>query len=269
LPENSRASHPNAFIELEPEFELEIRCIVYNTKDVTMMDVEGTSDVFFKVHLGDIHDKKNRVYQTDTHFRNMDGNASFNYRLKIPYKNSPEARKDLHILCYDKDLIMSNDLIGSNTLDLSELINDAVLTKSPSGLMKKYYEDHLKDMSDWKDKITSWEDKYSFWIDLFEAEGESKKLGGSVRMRIEIVPKHDALENPLGEGRNEPNTDPFLPPPEGRIEFSMDPLKMLKQLISPEIRMKIKASLCGIICCVLTIYLLPGLISSVIGNMIA
>lgn len=94
-----------------------------------MMDVEGTSDVFFKLHFGDIHDKKNKVHQTDTHFRNMDGAASFNYRCKIPYKNYPGAPKDLHVLCYDKDLIMSNDLIGSNTLDLTEMINDAILTK--------------------------------------------------------------------------------------------------------------------------------------------
>ena len=88
-------------------------------------------------------------------------------------------------------------------------------------------------------------------------------------MRIELVTKENALENPLGEGRNEPNTDPFLPPPEGRIEFSLDPWKMLKQLISPELRMKIQASICSIICCLLCIYLAPGLISSVIGNIIA
>lgn len=142
------------------------------------MDVEGTSDVFFKLHLGDIHEKKNKVYQTDTHFRNMDGNASFNYRVKIPYKNYPEAPKDLHVLCYDKDLIMSNDLIGSTTLDLSELITDSILTKRSSALTKDYYNDHLKNQGDWKDKIKNWEDKYSFWVDLFEAEGSSDKLGG-------------------------------------------------------------------------------------------
>lgn len=136
-----------------------------------MMDIEGTSDVFFKLHLGEPHDKRNKVYQTDTHFRNMDGAASFNYRIKIPYKNYPGAPKDLHITCFDKDLIMANDLIGSNTLDLSEMINDALLTKGGAAITKNYYNDHLKTCGDWDTKVNKWEDKYSFWIPLYEAEG--------------------------------------------------------------------------------------------------
>ena len=234
-----------------------------------MMDVEGTSDVFFKLHLGEPNDKKNKHYHTDTHFRNMDGNASFNYRVKIPFRNYPNAAKDLHITCFDKDLIMSNDLIGSNTLDLSYLIDDAILTKGSSAITKNYYNDYLKQQGDWAEKVTDWEDKFSFWMPLQEVEGQSDKLDQMVRLRIEIVTKEEAEDSPLGVGRNEPNTDPFLPPPEGRIEFSMNPMKMLKQLIGPEIIMKIKASLCMIICCLLCIYLAPGLISSIMGNIIS
>lgn len=109
------------------------------------MDVEGTSDVFFTLRLGDEKDKKNKNYHTDTHFRNMDGAASFNYRIKIPYKNYPGASKDLRIKCYDKDLIMSNDLIGENILDLSPMINDAILTKGSAAITKNYFNDYLKD----------------------------------------------------------------------------------------------------------------------------
>ena len=63
-----------------PMKELEIRCIIFDASDVELMDIEGTSDVFFKVSLGD-----GPKYETDTHYRCMDGNCSFNYRLLIPY----------------------------------------------------------------------------------------------------------------------------------------------------------------------------------------
>lgn len=58
----------------------------------------------------------------------MDGNASFNYRLLIPYKNNKKASKILKIVCYDRDLLLSNDKIGEVELDLTEPINDALLS---------------------------------------------------------------------------------------------------------------------------------------------
>ena len=33
--------------------------------------------------------------------------------------------------------------------------------------------------------------------------------------------------NKVGEARNDPNHDPFCPPPTGRISFSLNPFKML------------------------------------------
>jgi hypothetical protein len=50
--------------------------VIYDTVDVIPADFEGTSDVFIK---GYIDDKDKR--ETDTHYRCMNGKASFNYRL--------------------------------------------------------------------------------------------------------------------------------------------------------------------------------------------
>lgn len=44
------------------------------------MDIEGTSDVYFELYMDD---NKKKKLKTDVHYRCMDGNASFNYRLKI------------------------------------------------------------------------------------------------------------------------------------------------------------------------------------------
>ena len=41
------------------------------------MDVEGCSDVFFRTYVNDPSQDKT----TDTHWRNSDGKASFNWRI--------------------------------------------------------------------------------------------------------------------------------------------------------------------------------------------
>lgn len=43
---------------------------------------------------------------------------------------------------------------------------------------------------------------------------------GSICYSIQIWPKEKSLVMPVGGARNEPNTNPFLPPPVGRLKFS-------------------------------------------------
>jgi len=78
-------------------------------------------------------------------------------------------------------------------------------------------------------------DTSTFWLDLRGKNEESGKIEvrGRVRLQIDILPAATAEKNPVGKARDNPNHSPFLPQPEGRIEFSFNPLKMLSQLISP------------------------------------
>jgi hypothetical protein len=48
----------------QPILDYEVRLVIWDTKDTTMMDAEGTSDVFVKAFIDD-KDKK----ETDTHYR--------------------------------------------------------------------------------------------------------------------------------------------------------------------------------------------------------
>jgi len=89
MPESMRSTTPDVNIEPEPEQELEVRLVVYNTTDVKMMDIEGTSDVYFECYI----DNKKKKLKTDVHYRCMDGNASFNYRLKLYYKNTKKSER--------------------------------------------------------------------------------------------------------------------------------------------------------------------------------
>ena len=65
-------------IKPKPPYEVEVRVVIWDTRDIKMMDVEGTSDVFIKAFF----DSK-KALETDTHFRCQTGKASFNYRLKF------------------------------------------------------------------------------------------------------------------------------------------------------------------------------------------
>jgi len=48
-----------------------------------------------------------------------------------------------------------------------------------------------------------------------------------LRLDMRLMPGDDAKANPVGEARNDTNMEPFLPPPVGRISFSLNPFKML------------------------------------------
>ncbi len=55
------------------------------------------------------------------------------------------------------------------------------------------------------------------------------KDGKPIELRIDlrVMPKEIAKKREVGTGRENPNMEPYLPPPVGRIEFSLNPFKML------------------------------------------
>ena len=69
-------------IKPRPQKEYEVRVVVWDTKDVAMMDIEGTSDVFIKAKF---EHGSGSSKETDTHYRCKDGIASFNYRLLFDF----------------------------------------------------------------------------------------------------------------------------------------------------------------------------------------
>ena len=49
---------------------------------------------------------------------------------------------------------------------------------------------------------------------------------------MQIITKEIALDQKNGLGRSEPNQFPYLPPPEGRVEFSiLNPGQMLTDIV--------------------------------------
>ena len=64
-------------ISPKPAEEFEVRLVIWDTQDILMMDMEGTSDVYCRAFF----DSREEVHETDTHYRCQNGKASFNYRL--------------------------------------------------------------------------------------------------------------------------------------------------------------------------------------------
>jgi hypothetical protein len=64
-------------IGLKPPETFEVRLCVFDGRDVTMLDSDGSADVYFRAFF----DSNKDALETDTHFRCQNGKPSFNYRL--------------------------------------------------------------------------------------------------------------------------------------------------------------------------------------------
>ena len=216
-------------IQKRPISEFEVRLVVWETKNVEIKDWEGTSDIYCRAFFG--NDKKTDK-RTDTHYRSMDGKGSFNYRLKYDIKYPGDASV-LNLQVWDADLFSSNDFIGDASLNLALPLEDCTMTDKQITLNKKYYESFLKDYMN--DGELEYYDQDSFWIKMKDKQGHPN---GEMRIEITILPKDKAESYQNGEGRTEPNHSPFLPPPTGRIIWSLNPWTMLNQCVAPSVRNK-------------------------------
>ena len=258
-------------ITMKPPDEFEIRVCVFNTKDVPMDDPEGMSDVYIRTFF----DSKGEVKETDTHYRCSDGKASFNYRMlfKHFFPRSDSNDYNLTIQIYDRDLLTSNDVIGETMINIKEAVEDASLTKQPVNISKKYFKNYLMKEHEKKYKPynITFEDENTFWVEAqrLNAKTGKKEGAGKVRLQIDVLPKDYAGKNKVGEARQEPNHSPFLKPPEGRLELSLDPMKMIGQFLTPALKRKIYFWLICASCISLCIMLLPLVAGNLISDLIA
>lgn len=213
-------------ITMKPPCEYQMRCCIFGTEDLMKEDDGSCLDPFFRCFF----DSKRDALETDTHYRLQTGKASYNYRLN--YKMQI-PRKDYRftIQAYDRDFFKSNEIIGSHIIDLRQIFEDADLTKRPIRMTKSYYEKYMLSEEDKKDgrgfKFS--EDGDSFWVPLIGKNEAGVLEGhGEVRIRIDITTMEYANDNKVGSAREDPNIEPFLPPPVGRLTFSLNPCAMYK-----------------------------------------
>jgi len=89
----------------------------------------------------------------------------------------------------------------------------------------------------------------------------NKKKPIKIYLDLRVVPEEYAKTNKVGAARGDPNVEPTLPPPVGRFELSLNPIKMLNQMCGAALRCKIWTCICCIICLVVLYYVFPLLAS--------
>jgi len=165
----------------------ELRVIVWDAVDVKARDESwfgggGTSDVFIAVTP--IGNQPYVMRRTDTH-NNSPGDAEFNWRM-VWQMALPEKSPRLFIQVWDADILSSNDAIGEAQLTLKPLCEQAVrrggTVRRENVLVKTTHPNYVGNQ-------------------------------GTVRLTIELVPRYEALQRPVGQGRDNPNQHPFLPDP--------------------------------------------------------
>jgi hypothetical protein len=246
----------------EPKTTIEMRLIVWETEDMELRDDEGTSDVFISAYV----DPKD-TQSTDVHYRCQNGTASFNwrmiYRLELPSKYNL-----LVLHAYDKDIFSKDDYITGAELDISDMIKIPKNLDVPLVFNKEY----VNDVGDFeKNKYKSVEflskmsdpDQTKFWIQCYRNNAKS----GRILCSLEFLPIWKAENNAVGKGRSDPNVSPYLPPPVGRFEWSLNPFKMLNQCVGPKVRKKMYVTICIICCTLYLVFLLPYMIYHLSGQL--
>ncbi|KAK0154254.1 Myoferlin [Merluccius polli] len=209
-----------------------LRVIVWNTTEVTLDETsitgENMSDIYVKGWMPGMEEDKQK---TDVHYRSLDGDGNFNWRFIFNFDYLPAeqlclvTKKEnfwsldksefrippkLIVQIWDNDKFSLDDYLGVVELDLRTLIPPAKTPERCNLEMMEGGPDKKK--SEQAKSLFSQQSVRGWWPCYIEKDGK-KELGGKVEMTLEIIREADADEKPAGKGRDEPNMNPKLDPP--------------------------------------------------------
>jgi len=233
-------------IKPPPPTPWELRVVVWGTREITIKDeLTNQNDLFVTCALSVPGLKKQ---ETDTHWRSKKGKGNFNWRIKFPVNLPIKPWPRLRFQVWDLDIFSPNDSICETVMTLKGLCKRA---------MKK--KDRVKIYVKGKDR---------FWIDGLRHPNFQGNQG-RMEISIEIMPLNMAAQLPAGFGRSDPNSNPFLPEPEGRINFSLlHPFDMLKEILGPELYRKMCLGCCCILFTAACVFMAPMIVSNLITNIL-
>ncbi|KAF1772463.1 C2 domain [Phytophthora cactorum] len=264
--------YPAIDISLPPPVDMELRVVVWKARNVPSFDtLEDMNDLFFRCWM-----EGTDYQETDIHWRAKKGKGSFNWRMKFPitlgHKQTNTKIPYFHIQGWDKDVLSANDAIGEHTLDLGPHFRRAYKLKSSVQVYeddeetrkrkKKASSDDDAAVKKIREATGLWDDDDpadSKWLKLesLDHKTNTRNFMGEVCVSLELVPAENAKKNPVGQGRSSPNNSPYLPPPAGRLSFSLNPFKVLNDLLGPSICHRLTCCFCCILFMVLVYFLAP------------
>eukprot|EP00792_Barthelona_sp_PAP020_P008050 TRINITY_DN3192_c0_g6_i1.p1 TRINITY_DN3192_c0_g6~~TRINITY_DN3192_c0_g6_i1.p1 ORF type:complete len:1301 (+),score=392.31 TRINITY_DN3192_c0_g6_i1:429-3905(+) len=205
LTEEENESTPLRRFEIPEPIEVELRGVIWNTKDVIRVKDSENTDIFVRAFVDGSTGvlSKGEVQDTDIHWRSEDGTGAFNWRFKFNFK-LPAKMPRLKLQIWDQALIESNDCIAEANISLYRLFDKMLLKGQDSIDVKKQ------------------------WISLRHPNTGTKEQG-KIEVELSIVRKEYADDHPVGLGREEPNRCPVLNEP-NRPDSSFPPYRIDKAI---------------------------------------
>ena len=162
--ENDRTKIPIWDISPPPKKEMELRLIVWETRDIPNLDVEETSDIYVSAFVDDKHKRES----TDVHYRCQTGCGSFNWRVLLPVF-CPSDYSKLKIQVFDNDFFSKDDFICGHDLDLGRLFKEVFHLDIPITFTKTYFEEIMKNLPKNEDiKFEDPKNKKKFWLQMYQ-----------------------------------------------------------------------------------------------------
>ena len=244
---------PMTDIALPPKQDFELRCIVWEAKDVVIKDtITDQNDLRVICKFG--IEGETLQQETDIHWRAKSGKGSWNWRMIFPLQLPINKRSSLQFSMWDKDLFSASDSIGEINMSL-----DIILIY----LYKQFTKYGLNRLTLRKNSSKL------FWNELFHSKfGNGKVAQAKLKLSIELLHKDEGEKFPAGLGRGDPNTNPFLPPPFGRFRWTFNPFELLRQVLGNKLCAKIILLFCCVACLLICIFFGPQLFITVISNAI-
>jgi len=298
IPHEEADTRPPLDIKPPPPQKWELRVIVWNGKNLPLdVDDSGLADWYVTCRFAGGKEKK-----TDTHFRAKNGKASWNWRFRIPVEmDSFMKNQRLELQIWDRD-ITADDNGGFCQVSLTRWMKrlykretfvptywDAQADTDSKGDLEFVSNEgggieSFQDVAEGllaKEPLLGEEDEElkeaKFWWPLIRPPasrktGEKYGTGADGRnpprllVSVQLVPESKFAELEAGHGRSEPNTNPTLPKPVGRLKFTLNPFAMFYQLLGPKLCKRLVGFLACLICIVLLYYMLPVIFGNVITS---
>ena len=224
--------------------EYELRLIIWNIDQIPAHDNEGQNDLLVVAHCTSNQDKQ----KTDIHWRSKHGKGSFNWRMKFPIQIPCAIYPRLRLQIWDVDVFSANDAICETTLSLKKLCKYALLPENKHKRIQMVYNK-----------------KNRFWLDNLTKPADNSIKEGKIEISLELIPKTLIDKYPAGLCRDQPNQNPFLPPPSGRINLSfLHPLDACYEIIGPDYLKKLACFICLSLIVSGASYLVPMIIANLI-----
>uniref|UniRef100_A0A8B9PKC8 C2 domain-containing protein n=1 Tax=Apteryx owenii TaxID=8824 RepID=A0A8B9PKC8_APTOW len=217
----------------------ELRCIIWNTRDVDLQDTTLTgqrmSDIYVKGWLDGLEEQRQK---TDVHYRSLRGDGSFNWRFVFPFDYLPAERlcvlpkkehfwsldetvlkvpPKLILQVWDNDKFSADDFLGVLELELSSLPQPAQrprhCTLALLGTQRSWlcWGAQAPRFSLFRQRCAR-----GWWPCSVEEDGK-RRLAGKLELSLELLTAKEAEERPAGKGREEPNMYPTLQPRDNEI----------------------------------------------------